>query len=88
MTDRPEHIDIQSFDFFQRIEKIHTQPAASQDNLRAKYILLYKVLQQACYELTTGVTGLIRQYVLQTGLHLQGKEDDSIGQICHTDHEA
>ena len=56
MTDRPEHIDIQSFDFFQRIEKIHTQPAASQDNLRAKYILLYKVLQQACYELTTGVT--------------------------------
>ena len=44
MTDRPEHIDIQSFDFFQRIEKIHTQPAASQDNLRAKYILLYKVL--------------------------------------------
>lgn len=53
MTDRPEHIDIQSFDFFQRIEKIHTQPAASQDNLRAKYILLYKVLQQACYELTT-----------------------------------
>ena len=36
MTDKPEHIDIQSFDFFQRIEKIHTQPAASQDNLRAK----------------------------------------------------
>ena len=56
MTDRPEHIDIQSFDFFQRIEKIHTQPAASQDNLRAKYILLKKVLEQACYELTTGVT--------------------------------
>ena len=56
MTDRPEHIDIQSFDFFQRIEKIHTQPAASQDNLRAKYIMLRKVLEQACYELTTGVT--------------------------------
>ena len=56
MTDRPEHIDIQSSDFFQRIEKIHTQPAASQDNLRAKYILLKKVLEQACYELTTGVT--------------------------------
>ena len=56
MTDIPEHINIQSFDFFQRIEKIHNQPAASQDNLRAKYILLYKVLQQVCYELTTGVT--------------------------------
>ena len=56
MTDRPEHIDIQSSDFFQRIEKIHTKPAASQDNLRAKYILLKKVLEQACYELTTGVT--------------------------------
>ena len=56
MTNKPEHIDIQSFDFFQRIEKIHTQPAASQDNLRAKYIMLRKVLEQACYELTTGVT--------------------------------
>ena len=56
MTNRPEHIDIQSSDFFQRIEKIHTKPAASQDNLRAKYILLKKVLEQACYELTTGVT--------------------------------
>ena len=56
MTNRPEHIDIQSSDFFQRIEKIHTQPAASQDNLRAKYILLKKVVEQACYELTTGVT--------------------------------
>lgn len=56
MTDRPEHVNVQSFDFFRRMERIHTLPAASQDNLRAKYIMLYKVLQQACYELTTGVT--------------------------------
>lgn len=56
MTNKPEHIDIQPFDFFQRIETIHKQPAVSPDNLRAKYIMLKKVLEQACYELTSGVT--------------------------------
>ena len=56
MQNKPEHIDIQPFDFFQRIEIIHTQPAVSPDNLRAKYIMLKKVLEQACYELTAGVT--------------------------------
>lgn len=50
------HIELQSFDLYNRIEKIHNQPAAAPDNIRAKYILLYKVLEQACYELTTGVT--------------------------------
>ena len=53
---QPQHIAIQSFDLFNRIEQIHRQPAASVKNLRAKYILLRKVLEQACYELTTGVT--------------------------------
>lgn len=56
MTNKPEHINIQPFDFFQRIESIHRQPAVSPDNLRAKYIMLKKVLEQACYELTSGVT--------------------------------
>ncbi len=56
MQNKPEHIEIQPFDFFQRIETIHKQPAVSPDNLRAKYIMLKKVLEQACYELTAGVT--------------------------------
>lgn len=50
------HIELQSFDLYHRIEQIHRQPAAALENIRAKYILLYKVLEQACYELTTGVT--------------------------------
>ena len=50
------HIELQSFDLFNRIERIHHQPTAAPDNLQAKYILLHKVLEQACYELTTGVT--------------------------------
>lgn len=49
-------IELQSFDLFNRIERIHHQPTAALDNLQAKYILLHKVLEQACYELTTGVT--------------------------------
>lgn len=49
-------IELQSFDLFNRIERIHHQPMAAPDNLQAKYILLHKVLEQACYELTTGVT--------------------------------
>lgn len=88
MTNKPEHIDIQSFDFFQRIEKIHTQPAASQDNLRAKYILLYKVLQQACYELTTGVTASFANMFSRLDFICKEKKDDSFGQIRHTDYEA
>ena len=53
---QPQHIALQSFDLFNRIEQIHRQPTASVKNLRAKYILLRKVLEQACYELTTDVT--------------------------------
>lgn len=49
-------IELQFFDLFNRIERIHHQPTAAPDNLQAKYILLHKVLEQACYELTTGVT--------------------------------
>lgn len=49
-------IELQSFDLFNRIERIHHQPTAAPDNLQAKYILLHKVLEQACYELTTGIT--------------------------------
>lgn len=49
-------IELQSFDLFNRIERIHHQPTAAPDNLQAKYILLHKVLEQACYELTTRVT--------------------------------
>lgn len=49
-------IELQSFDLFNRIERIHHQPTAAPDNLQAKYILLHKVLEQACYELTTCVT--------------------------------
>ena len=66
-------IELQSFDLFNRIERIHHQPTAAPDNLQAKYILLHKVLEQACYELTTGVT-------------LQGEENDSLRPLCHPDH--
>lgn len=37
------HIELQSFDLYYRIEQIHRQPAAALENIRAKYILLYKV---------------------------------------------
>ena len=50
------HIELQSFDLYNRIEQIHHSPKASADNIQAKYILLYKVLQQACYELTADAT--------------------------------
>ena len=49
-------IELQSFDLFNRIERIHHQPTAAPDNLQAKYILLHIVLEQAWNELTTGVT--------------------------------
>lgn len=48
-------IELQSFDLFGRIERAHRHPAASPDNLRAKYALLYKVLEEACHELTSHV---------------------------------
>ena len=50
------HIELQASDPFQRIEQIHRQPQASTENLRAKYVLFYKILEQACYELTAGTT--------------------------------
>lgn len=49
-------IKLQSFDLFDRIERIHRQPTASPENIRAKYILLYKVLEEAAYELTAAST--------------------------------
>ena len=49
-------IELQSFDLFNRIEEIHRNPIPALENLRAKYILLHKVLEQACYELTNQVT--------------------------------
>ena len=50
------HIALQSFDWFKRIESIHSHPPASLENLQDKYIKLYKVLEQACYELTAETT--------------------------------
>ena len=49
-------IALQPFDLFDRIERIHRQPAASPENIRAKYIQLYKVLEEAAYELTSHAT--------------------------------
>ena len=51
-----QHIALQSFDLFDRIERIHRHPTASPENIRAKYILLYKVLEEAAYELTAQST--------------------------------
>lgn len=50
------HIELQASDLFKRVEQIHRFPKPSIDNLRAKYILYYKVLEQACYELTVTAT--------------------------------
>lgn len=53
MTDR---IELQAFDLYRQAERIHRRPAASPDNLADKYIRLYKLLEQACYELTSETT--------------------------------
>ena len=50
------HIELQSFDLFDRIERVHRRPPANLENIRAKYILLYKVLEEAAYELTARST--------------------------------
>lgn len=49
-------VSLQAFDFYRRIEEIHRTPVATLGNLQAKYVLLKKVLEQACYEATKGVT--------------------------------
>lgn len=50
------HIELQASDLFQRIEQIHRSPQPASENLRAKYVLFYKVLEQASYELTATAT--------------------------------
>ena len=50
------HIELQASDLFQRIEQIHRSPQPALENLRAKYVLFYKVLEQASYELTATAT--------------------------------
>ena len=51
-----ERIEIQSYDLYEQVEKIHRHPAATVSTIRAKYILLFKVLENACYELTAATT--------------------------------
>lgn len=51
-----ERIEIQSYDLYEQVEKIHRHPAATISTIRAKYILLFKVLENACYELTAATT--------------------------------
>lgn len=46
-------INIQSFDLFERIERVHRHPPVNVENVQAKYILLYKILKEAAYELTS-----------------------------------
>ena len=45
-----------ALDLYRRIEQINDTPAPAPGNLRAKYVLLHKVLAQACLERTAGVT--------------------------------
>lgn len=49
-------MQLQAFDLYRRIEQIHDTPSPAPENLRAKYILLHKVLTQACYQLTADVS--------------------------------
>lgn len=51
-----ERIELQAFDLFRRIEEIHRKPPLAPENIPAKYAALYKVLEEACYELTREVT--------------------------------
>ena len=51
-----ERIELQAFDLYRQIERIHRRPAASPENLTDKYIRLYKLLEQACYEQTSEMT--------------------------------
>lgn len=51
------HIGLRSFDLFDRIGRIHRHPPANPENIQSKYVLLYKVLEDAAYELTAH-TGL------------------------------
>lgn len=53
-SDSP-HIALQAFDLYSRIEQIHQRQGAA-GSLRTKYILLRKVLEEACYELTSQET--------------------------------
>ncbi len=52
----PEHFEIQAFDLYRRITSIHHNPPATPENIPAKYIALYRVLEEACYGQTEGVT--------------------------------
>ncbi len=47
------HIRLQSFDLYDRITRIHCCPPANIENIQSKYVLLYKVLEDAAYELTS-----------------------------------
>ena len=49
-------IELQAFDLFDRIERIHRQHPAVPENIRDKYILLFKVLEETAYELTAEAT--------------------------------
>jgi len=51
-----EHIELQAFDLYKQVEQIHRKPTASLDTLKDKYIRLYKLLEQICYEQTAEVT--------------------------------
>ncbi|MDD7448720.1 MAG: AAA domain-containing protein [Phocaeicola sp.] len=51
------HIHLQGFDFFTRIEQIHRATYAPHtENLRKKYILLKKLLEEVAYEYTRDTT--------------------------------
>ena len=51
-----ERIELQAFDLYRRIEQIHHRPPVAPENIKPKYAALYKVLEEACYELTQGIT--------------------------------
>ena len=51
-ADGTTRIALQAFDLYERIGQIHHRPQAAPDNLPAKYVLLYRVLEQLCNELT------------------------------------
>ena len=64
------HIELQSFDLYNRIEQIHRQPTAAPENIRAKYILLYKSARTGMLRTDGRGYVLFRKFVFTPRLYL------------------
>lgn len=56
MQKKQDRIEIQAFDFFERIRSIHFDGSQNITQLNIRYMQLKKVLDEVCYELTANCT--------------------------------